>query len=113
MLSTSGSKPKIYIPNKGSHDYSDAERYGEIVYVTKGEQNRYAIGTMVRNWIKILRTSNPEDYILLSSLTNLCCIGTALFAMRHGCLNLLLFRNDRYIERKLNLHDAFEEVGDE
>jgi hypothetical protein len=101
--------PKIYIPNKGSHNYTDADRYGSVVYVTKGEQNRYAIGTMVRNWVKVLRASTPEDYILLSSLTNLCCIGCALFAMKHQRLNLLLFRNDKYIERKLELKAAFEE----
>lgn len=102
--------PKIYIPNKGSHNYQDAERYGEIVYVTKGEQNRYAIGTMVRSWAKIIKGSSPDDYILLSSLTNLCTIGAALFALRHSCLNLLLFRNDRYIERKINLRDVFDEI---
>lgn len=105
--------PSIFVPNKGSHDYGDALRYGELQYVTKGEQNRYAIGTMVRQWVKVLRGSSPEDYILLSSLTNLCCIGCALFAMKHKKLNLLLFRNDKYIERKLELGDAFEEVDDE
>lgn len=114
MPNTSENKPKVFIPNKGSHNYSDAERYGEIVYVTKGEQNRYAIGTMVRSWVKVLRSSSPEDYILLSSLTNLCCIGAALFVLRHSRLNLLLFRNDRYIERKIELKEIFnEEVGEE
>jgi hypothetical protein len=105
--------PSIYVPNKGSHDYSDSARYGAVVYITKGEQNRYAIGTMVRNWVKALRESKEDDYILLSSLTNLCCIGCALFVMKHRRLNLLLFRNDKYIERKLDLRTAFEEDSED
>ena len=104
---------QIYVPNKGAHNYEDSLRYGTIVYVTKGEQNRYGIGTMLRNWVKVLRTSSTDDYILLSSLTNLCCVGCALFAMKHQRLNLLLFRNDKYIERKLELGTVFEEDSDE
>jgi hypothetical protein len=102
--------PSIFIPNKGSHDYSDALRYGTLVYITKGEQNRFAIGSMVRVWASIIKKSSPDDYILLSSLTNLVAIGCALFVLRHSKLNLLLFRNDKYIERKLDLTNVFEEV---
>lgn len=101
--------PKIYIPNKGSHDYSDALRYGEVVYVTKGEQNRYGIGGMIRVWAKVLKDSSSDDYIMMSSLTNLCSIGCSLFALKHNKLNLLLFRNDRYIERKACLEDVWEQ----
>lgn len=104
--------PSIFVPNKGSHDYGDAARYGTVQYITKGEQNRFAIGTMVRNWAKAIRMSSPDDYILLSSLTNLCCVGCALFAMKHKRLNLLLFRNDKYIERKLDLRTVLEEEDD-
>jgi hypothetical protein len=97
--------PNVYIPNKGAHDYSDAERFGSIVYVTTMNINRYSVGTMLRVWHKAFKNSTDEDYILITSLTILCCIGCALFALRHKKLNVLLFRNNKYMSRRLVLDD--------
>lgn len=95
--------PKVFIPNKGAHDYSDAERFGDLTYVTKGSINSFAVGTMARVWAEALETSTKDDWIMLTSLTTLCVVGCSTFALKHGQLNLLIFRKDRYIPRRLML----------
>lgn len=96
---------KVYIPNQGGHDYSDAERFGSLVYVTQGAISKFSVGTMGREWARYIKDSAPEDYILSSSLTTLCIVGAALFARKHGHINLLLFRNGKYICRTIILDE--------
>ncbi len=93
--------PKVYITNRGAHDYSDAEQYGELVYCTEGIIGKYNTSQMVREFEQAMSDSQPEDYILLTSLTTLCSIATSLFAFKHGRLNLLIFKDDRYLVRKV------------
>lgn len=98
--------PKVLIPNRGVHDYSEAEKYGELEFVTKGQQNKYSVGNMFRIWVKALKDSHPDDHVMITSLTVLCCIGCMVFALKHGCINLLLFRDSKYISRRLMLQEA-------
>ena len=94
---------RVFIPNLGAHDHSDAERYGELVYVTKGQIDKFATGTMYRIWLKALKDSSPDDIILQTGLTTLCEVGCAVFGAIHGRLNLLIWRNDRYLLREMVL----------
>lgn len=103
---------KVFIPNKGAHDYSDALRFGSLEFVTKGQINAYAVNTMARVWNEALKDSSPDDWIMLTSLTTLSSIGCSMFALKHGHLNLLIFRKDRYIPRKLMLSDL-QELGED
>lgn len=98
-------RPKVYIPNRGGHDYSAAAKYGQLVYVTEGLVPRWNLSEMYRSWVAVLETSSPEDYILETSLNSLCSVGAACFAYKHGKLNLLLFKDGAYIERKLLIDD--------
>lgn len=97
---------KVFIPNLSNHDFSDAERYGELIYVTKGKQGKYNINSMCRVWLSVLEESKAEDYIVLTSLSILCCIGCAVFAKKHSRLNLLLWRGGKYVARELILTDV-------
>src|SRR5574340_902970 len=103
-------KTKIFVPNKGTHDFSPAERFGELVYVTRGEISKFATGVMARAWAKVLAESSPNDFILVTSLTTLCSIGCAMFALKHGQLNQLIFRNGAYISRRLMLKQVLEDA---
>ena len=91
---------KVFIPNKGFHDYTDAKRFGTLTFVTKGSQNKYGVSNMARCWDAALEESSPSDYILLTSLSILGSVGAAAFAVKHdGVVNFLLWQKDRYIER--------------
>jgi hypothetical protein len=105
-------KTKVYIPNKGSgHDYSDAALYGDLVFVTEGLINSFDTGIISRHWKAALEHSRPDDYIVVTSLHTLCMIGAALFAAKHGRLNLLLFSSSgKYQKRELVIRREGNEI---
>lgn len=92
---------KVFVPNKGGHDYSEAQRFGSLSYVSEGYVDRWNINLMYRAWVKALEDSSPDDWILVTSLNTLCSVGAACFAFKHGKLNLLLFKDGVYLERRL------------
>ena len=95
---------KVFIPNKGFHDYTDAKRFGEIIYITTGSQNKFGVSNMARCWDAAIKDSSPHDYILVTSLSILCSVGASAFAMKHeGRVNFLLWQKDRYIARTIVL----------
>jgi hypothetical protein len=54
-----------------------------------------------------LGESTPNDYILITGLTTMVCIAFACFAFLHGrAPNMLLYKNGRYIERKLSIVES-------
>ena len=92
---------KVFILNQSGHDFSDAERFGELVYMTKGTIDRFNVNNMYRISTDAFSEADEMDYILVTSLTILCAIACSTFAHKFGRLNLLLFRNGRYSERKI------------
>jgi len=96
---------KVYVPNEGAgHDYSDAERYGELVFVTSGSVSPFDTGVMNRSWTEALEGSSSSDYIIVTSLNSLCMIGAAQFATKHKRLNLLIFSSSgKYQKREIIL----------
>lgn len=103
----------VYVVNKGGHDYSDAERYGQIAYLTEGHASRLNIGEMYRACAELLNSSKPDDYILVAGMTQTSCVATSIMAYKHGRVNFLIFDGTRYVERTLvlgNLVDMTEEA---
>lgn len=97
----------IFIPNRSSHDYSDCERFGDrIVYLTDGRLNRFAVNEMFRLIDEALRDSSPEDLLLQTSLTTLNSLAAAYMAAKHGKVNLLLLKKDRYVKRTIVLNNC-------
>ena len=90
---------KVYIVNKSSHDFKPAEKYGEVVFLSDGSMNRYATNSMVRQFEDAMEGSSEDDYIVPCSLNVMNSIACAIFAHKHGKLNLLLFKDGLYIER--------------
>lgn len=91
---------KVYILNDGGHDYQDAERFGEIVFCLN-DVDRWDISQMYRELVPILSKANPDDYLVISSLTSLCCVATAILSERFGEVHFLIFKDGKYIPRDL------------
>ena len=89
----------VYIVNKSSHNFSPAEEYGELVFLSEGSMNRYGTNNMVREFGEVMKGSSPSDYIVPCSLNVMNAIACAIFAHKHGVLNLLLFRGGEDVER--------------
>lgn len=90
---------KVYIVNKSNHDFSAARNYGEIVFLSEGPMNRYSTNNMMRAFAEKMSGSTKNDYIVPCSLNVMNSIACAIFAHKHGVLNLLLFKEGHYIER--------------
>ena len=89
----------VYIVNKSSHDFRPAEHYGNIIFLSEGSMNRYATNSMIRQFELSMINSTEDDYIVPCSLNVMNSIACAIFAHKHGKLNLLLFKDGKYIER--------------
>ena len=94
---------KVYIVNRSSHDFGPAEKYGEVKFLSEGSMNRYATNSMIRQFSEVMMLSEADDYIVPCSLNVMNSIACAIFAKKHGCLNLLLFKDGTYIERNHKL----------
>lgn len=94
---------KVFVVNKSGHDFKDAKRFGELIFLSEGVMDRYACNSMYREFSQHLEESTPDDYILLTGLSSMGSVACSIFAYKHGCLNLLLYKNNRYIERRLML----------
>ena len=90
---------QVFVVNKSSHDFQPAEKYGKITFLSEGSMNRYATNSMIRQFSDALENSQPSDYIVPCSLNVMNSIACAIFACKHGRLNLLLFKDGIYIER--------------
>jgi len=99
----------VYIINKGCHDYTPAQQFGDLIYLSKGMYNRFSTGKIYRRFVEGFESSSPEDYILISGLTIMTSIACAVFARKHGRLNLLLYNNSKnqniYVKRTIVMED--------
>lgn len=101
-------KRRVYVPNRSRHDFSKAEEFGELFFITKGLINRLETSQMCRIVEEVLEQSHPNDLILPSSLTVISLLAGVIFAMRHGRLNLLIYCNEGYVERNLDFTELKE-----
>jgi hypothetical protein len=93
--------PNVYVLNRGPHDYSKAQRFGRLVYMSDGMLPKFNTGTIFRMVQEFLSNSQSTDYIVLSSLSVLQAIASAYFTHKHGVLNLLIFKDGDYVARTL------------
>ena len=103
---------KVYVVNKGGHNYSDATRFGELIFMSEGSQNRFAVSATYRLFVESMQGSNEDDYILVTSMNVLNAVASAIFARKHGRLNLLLFNKGQYEPRELDI-DSLLYMDDE
>jgi hypothetical protein len=102
--------PRVFIPNKSGHDFSDALRYCEgkeenLIFVSEGLQSKFSVAQMHREWEAAFECYGVKenDYIIESGLPLLSAIGIASFVRKFGKVNLLLWRSGttggKYIAR--------------
>ena len=100
--------PKVYIPNKGAHDYSDANRFGDFVFLTSGSVPRYNTESMYRELVEGMQDAEETDYLLISSLAILNALASAIMSRKFGRVNYLLFRDGEYIEKTVIIDALLE-----
>jgi hypothetical protein len=96
---------KVFVVNNGGHDYSDAERFGEIVFCTETVIRKDDTAQMFRELNESLSWAKHDDYLLVSSLTSLCMIAAAIMGERFGEIHLLLYKDGQYVARDIILEE--------
>lgn len=97
--------PTVYIVSKSAHDFSAAERFGDLVALSVGPMNRYNTNNIHRQFYDILQDSKPDDYVLICGLSIMSCIACSIMTHLHGRLNILIFKNGKYVERNMILDE--------
>jgi hypothetical protein len=92
---------RVYIVNNGGHDYSDAERFGELVFCTHSIIRRSDTAQMFRELSVALEDARPDDYLLISSLASLCIVAAGILSSRFGEIHLLIHDGGKYVERDI------------
>lgn len=103
---------KVYIVNKAGHDFSRAERFGELVYLSEGPINRFSLTAMYREFSEKLKDSSLDDFILPTGFSIMTMVAAIIFAHKHGRINVLLFKEGDYIERNLVLDGSQQNGGE-
>lgn len=104
--------PKVYIPNKSFHDFSAAGEFGELIYLTEGIiTNRTKVSQLLAGMWEILKDSEPEDMLLVSSMALLNALASSALAAKHGRVNYLIFTRNGYVLRETILHDIINNEG--
>lgn len=98
--------PKIYIVNKAGHDFSSAEKFGELVPVTTGNINVFRPDRDLFRLQQVLKDFRPdEDYLLLSGnvFANAMAVAFILFDNDYDKIRFLVYdaKNNTYLEHVL------------
>jgi hypothetical protein len=107
---------KVFIPNAGGHDYSSAERFGEIVVMSEGIIDKFKVTSMLRLFTKILKDSEPSDWVMMTGPSVMCTIACSVFTSIHNRLNLLIWRYEkdnqhRYFQSKIRFYNKEKKDG--
>ena len=91
----------VYILSKGGHDYSDAERFGKLVFLGIPSHLRWDMTKLRTELESKLEDAEEDDLFIISHLTSHCCVATAILTEWFGKVNFLVYRKDKYHEANL------------
>lgn len=103
------SERKVYILADGGHDYSDATRFGDLVFLKIPTFAKWDIARLHDELAEGLKDATEDDLLVISHLTSHCCVATALMVEWFGRVNFLIFRKDKYEEKNLITDHGIEE----
>jgi hypothetical protein len=96
-------RPIVFVANRSYHDYTRAEEFGDLRFLTEGQINKLSIGQIYRQMEERLADSTHEDFFMPTSLPILAGVATGILVAKHGMVRYLLFQYGQYSERLLDL----------
>lgn len=95
---------KVYIVNNTNHDYSKAEQYGELVYVTKGKLPIFKTNTVRAMLEKGLVKFSKDDYLLISGPAIVSVMAATILYNNFDTVKFLVFdaKQQDYVVRHIN-----------
>ncbi len=99
---------KVYIFGSPANDYSDAHRYGELHFISIPERAKWDISHLHELLQEEMGLAEADDLFIIGGLASVCCVATAVMVEWYGRVNFLIYKNDRYVERRIVTN---QEVG--
>ena len=95
---------KVYVVNNTNHDYSKAEQYGELVYVTKGKLPIFKTNTVRAMLEKGLVKFTKDDYLLISGPAIVNIMAATILYNKFDTVKFLVFdtKQQDYVVRHLS-----------
>ena len=94
---------KVYVVNNSGHNFTAAERYGKLVYLTSGKINIFATDRLIQELKGKLKGAEKGDFLLLSGYALLNIIVFNILMHKHGRVSVLIydFHKREYVRRDL------------
>ena len=95
---------KVYVVNNANHDYSKAEQYGELMYVTRGKLPIFKTSTVRAMLEKGLVKFTKDDYLLISGPAIVSIMAATILYNKFDIVKFLVFdaKQQDYVVRHLN-----------
>lgn len=97
-MSKTNPTSKVFVTNFQSRDYSSAEKYGELVFVTKGFIVLSDLEKIRKSLSRFIELSSADDYVILMGPSVIIAMFTVLWFAKHGYMNILSWdgKNNTY-----------------
>lgn len=80
---------RVFVANYAAHDYEDAERYGEIKYITKGFVSFQGLDRLKFQIGQGIMDATADDWLVLSGTNIINVLAALLWFQKHGCCKIL------------------------
>lgn len=96
-------EPRVFVANFAGHDYSGAEKYGALCFVTKGfisfqslDRVKYQVGMGIKD-------SRPDDWLALSGTNIINVLAAVLWFGMHGQIKILNYDKNTGVYREVTI----------
>jgi hypothetical protein len=94
-------RPKVFIINNSGHDFSQAEDFGELVFLTSGAVDSSKSNLHYRELAAKMSEAKEGDYILVTSLASINAIAGWIMGRLGLNLRLLIYSNNKYVVKTI------------
>lgn len=94
-------KANVYIINRSGHDFSPAQHFGNLIFLTDGLLDSYDSNKHFREIWDILKDAQPFDYLLITGLASCNAIAGWIMGRLNFPLKLLIWKDGKYLERTI------------
>jgi hypothetical protein len=101
------STPKVWVANFGGHNYSTAEEFGELNFLTRGYVSLGSLDRLFYDVAQSINKTHREDYLLLSGLLAINAVAALTWMHVHSKVKLLVW------DQKLKRYRPLEITGDQ
>ena len=103
---------KVFISRNMDHSYERAKEFGELVYITEGKVDIFAVGELYDLIKESMKDASEDDLILISGLSLSNSIASSIMAYKFGVVNFLLYRKGEYLMKRVIFGLSKQERGE-